>query len=85
MRTLMTAALAAATLMAACAASAQGVKPYLAAALNDPARAADKPTDARRKTAEVLVASMRGTTVPADIYDAAMQARTAFRKSKGGK
>ncbi len=36
-----------------------------------------------RKTAEVLVASMRGTTVPADIYDAAMQARTAFRKSKG--
>lgn len=38
-----------------------------------------------RKTAEVLVASMRGTTVPADIYDAAMQARTAFRKSKGGK
>ncbi len=36
-----------------------------------------------RKTAEALVASMRGPTVPADIYDAAMQARTAFRKSKG--
>ncbi len=36
-----------------------------------------------RKTAEVLVGSMRGTTVPADIFDAAMQARTAFRKPKG--
>ncbi|MDA1306174.1 MAG: TRAP transporter substrate-binding protein DctP [Acidobacteria bacterium] len=38
-----------------------------------------------RKTAETLVASMRGTTVPADVFDAAMQARTAFRKTKGGK
>jgi len=37
-----------------------------------------------RKTAETLVASMRGTTVPADVFDAAMQARTAFRKTKGG-
>jgi TRAP-type C4-dicarboxylate transport system substrate-binding protein len=36
-----------------------------------------------RKTAEALVASMRGTTVPADMYDAAMQARNAYRKSKG--
>lgn len=36
-----------------------------------------------RKTAETLVQSMRGTTVPADVFDAAMQARTAFRKSKG--
>lgn len=35
-----------------------------------------------RKTAEALVASMRGTTVPADMYDAAIQARTAFRKAK---
>lgn len=38
-----------------------------------------------RKTAEALVGSMRGTTVPADAFDAAMQARTAHRKSKGGK
>jgi hypothetical protein len=36
-----------------------------------------------RKTAEALVASMRGTTVPTDMYDAAMKARTAFRKTKG--
>ena len=36
-----------------------------------------------RKTAEVLVNSMRGSMVPADVFDAAMQARTAFRKSKG--
>ncbi|MSO48526.1 MAG: hypothetical protein EXQ49_01270 [Acidobacteria bacterium] len=36
-----------------------------------------------RKTAEALVSSMRGTTVPTDVYDAAMQARTAFRKTKG--
>lgn len=36
-----------------------------------------------RKTAEALVASMRGTTVPADMYDAAMQARSAYRKTKG--
>jgi TRAP-type C4-dicarboxylate transport system substrate-binding protein len=35
-----------------------------------------------RKTAEALVGSMRGTTVPADVFDAAMQARTAFRKAK---
>lgn len=38
-----------------------------------------------RKTAEALVGSMRGTTVPADVFDAAMQARTAYRKSKGVK
>lgn len=38
-----------------------------------------------RKTAEALVASMRGTTVPADMYDAALQARATYRKSKGGK
>lgn len=38
-----------------------------------------------RKTAEALVGSMRGTTVPADMFDAAMQARTTYRKSKGGK
>jgi hypothetical protein len=38
-----------------------------------------------RKTAEALVVSMRGTTVPADVFDAAMNARNAFRKSKGGK
>jgi hypothetical protein len=38
-----------------------------------------------RKTAEALVSSMRGTTVPADVFDAAMQARTAFRKTRGGK
>ena len=56
MRTLMIAALAAATLGAG-AAGAQAVKPYLTAALNDPARAADKATDARRKTAEVLAFS----------------------------
>ncbi|HUR21853.1 MAG TPA: TRAP transporter substrate-binding protein DctP [Vicinamibacterales bacterium] len=36
-----------------------------------------------RKTAETLVGSMRGTTVPADVFDAAMQARNAFRKGKG--
>jgi TRAP-type C4-dicarboxylate transport system substrate-binding protein len=36
-----------------------------------------------RKTAEALVASMRGTTVPADVFDAAMQARNAYRKTKG--
>ena len=35
-----------------------------------------------RKAAEVLVTSMRGTTVPADVFDAAMNARTAFRKGK---
>jgi TRAP-type C4-dicarboxylate transport system substrate-binding protein len=38
-----------------------------------------------RKAAEALVASMRGTTVPADVYDAALAARAAFRKTKGGK
>ena len=35
-----------------------------------------------RKTAEAMVASMRGTMVPADMYDAAMQARSAYRKTK---
>jgi TRAP-type C4-dicarboxylate transport system substrate-binding protein len=38
-----------------------------------------------RKTAETLVASMRGSMVPVDVYDAALQARAAFRRSKGGK
>lgn len=38
-----------------------------------------------RKTAETLVSSMRGTMVPADVFDAALQARNAYRKSKGGK
>lgn len=38
-----------------------------------------------RKTAETLLGTMRGTTVPADAFDAAMQARAAYRKSKGGK
>ena len=36
-----------------------------------------------RKTAEALATTMRGSMVPADVFDAAMQARTAFRKSKG--
>jgi TRAP-type C4-dicarboxylate transport system substrate-binding protein len=35
-----------------------------------------------RKAAEALVGSMRGTTVPADAFDAAMGARAAFRKGK---
>lgn len=35
-----------------------------------------------RKAAEALVGSMRGTTVPADAFDAAMSARAAFRKGK---
>ncbi len=35
-----------------------------------------------RKTAEALVASMRGTVVPPDVYDAALKARDAFRNSK---
>lgn len=38
-----------------------------------------------RKTADGLVATMRGTLVPADAFDAAMQARAAYRKSRGGK
>lgn len=37
-----------------------------------------------RKTAEALVVSMRGTVVPPDVYDAALKARDAFRKSKDG-
>ena len=30
-----------------------------------------------------LASTMRGNMVPADVYDAALQARDAFRKSKG--
>jgi TRAP-type C4-dicarboxylate transport system substrate-binding protein len=36
-----------------------------------------------RAAASQLTASMRGTMVPADIYDLAVQERDAFRKSKG--
>jgi len=36
-----------------------------------------------RKAAEALVESMRGRVVPPEIYDAALKARDAFRKSKG--
>lgn len=36
-----------------------------------------------RKTAETLVASMRGTMVNAEVFDAAMKARNDFRKSQG--
>lgn len=35
-----------------------------------------------RAEAERLVATMRGTLVPADVYDAAMREREAFRKTK---
>jgi len=36
-----------------------------------------------RSAATVLGKTMRGGMVPADIYDAAVQERDAFRKSKG--
>ena len=36
-----------------------------------------------RAAGSQLAATMRGTMVPADIYDAAVQARDAFRASKG--
>ena len=36
-----------------------------------------------RSAATELVKTMRGGMVPADIYDAAVQERDAFRKSKG--
>ena len=36
-----------------------------------------------RAAASQLTSSMRGTMVPADIYDLAVQERDAFRKSKG--
>jgi TRAP-type C4-dicarboxylate transport system substrate-binding protein len=36
-----------------------------------------------RAAANQLVATMRGGIVPADIYDQAVQARDALRKSKG--
>ncbi len=36
-----------------------------------------------RAAAEKLVASSRGTMVPADIFDQAVQERDAFRKTKG--
>jgi TRAP-type C4-dicarboxylate transport system substrate-binding protein len=42
-----------------------------------------KTTAAFRAAAEKLTATMRGTMVPADIYDMAIQERDAFRKSKG--
>lgn len=38
-----------------------------------------------RKTADAMVSTMRGTLVPADVFDAALQARNAYRKTKGGK
>lgn len=38
-----------------------------------------------RKTAEGMLPSMRGALVPADVFDAAMQARAGYRKSRGGK
>ena len=36
-----------------------------------------------RSAATELVKTMRGGMVPADIYDAAVQERDAFRKTKG--
>jgi TRAP-type C4-dicarboxylate transport system substrate-binding protein len=36
-----------------------------------------------RSQAEKLVATMRGDMVPADVFDLALQARDAVRKSKG--
>jgi TRAP-type C4-dicarboxylate transport system substrate-binding protein len=36
-----------------------------------------------RAAADQLVKTMRGTMVPADVYDTAMQERDALRKSKG--
>jgi len=38
-----------------------------------------------RKAAEALVESMRGRTVPPEVYDAAVKARDAFRKSRAGR
>lgn len=38
-----------------------------------------------RKIADGMLPSMRGTLVPADVFDAAMQARASHRKSRGGK
>lgn len=38
-----------------------------------------------RKTADAMVQTMRGTLVPADVFDAALQARNANRKTKGVK
>lgn len=35
-----------------------------------------------REAAEALVGSMRGTMIPADVYDAALKARDAFRASR---
>jgi len=35
-----------------------------------------------RAAADTLTATMRGGMVPADVFDAAMAARTAFRKTK---
>jgi TRAP-type C4-dicarboxylate transport system substrate-binding protein len=37
-----------------------------------------------RKAAEGMISSMRGRLVPPDVYDAALKAREAFRKSKAG-
>jgi TRAP-type C4-dicarboxylate transport system substrate-binding protein len=36
-----------------------------------------------RTAANQLMATMRGSMVPADVYDMAVQERDAFRKSKG--
>jgi hypothetical protein len=36
-----------------------------------------------RGAADKLVPAMRGTLVPADMFDAAVRERDAFRKSKG--
>jgi TRAP-type C4-dicarboxylate transport system substrate-binding protein len=36
-----------------------------------------------RAAGSQLASTMRGNMVPADVYDAALQARDAFRKSKG--
>ena len=46
------------------------------------------PLDAKARAefnaaAEKLVATMRGTMVPADVYDAVVREREVFRKSKG--
>jgi TRAP-type C4-dicarboxylate transport system substrate-binding protein len=38
-----------------------------------------------RKTADSLLATQRGNIVPADVFDAAMDARSAYRKSNAGR
>lgn len=54
---LLLAACAAATLATAAHAAAPAIKPYLAAAVADPARGADRDIDARRKPAELMAFS----------------------------